>query len=643
MDTYPRYKETGSSFSFLNWRFFCSALIIALLVFWVFGSITLPPPNGRTPWDQFVFETAGDPDSMDPHVESESLGTTLLFNIYETLYTYPWESETTEATVPLLAATAPAISADGLRYNISLREDITFHDETPFNASCVKWNIERALRISYNLGLSWLLAEVLKGASALGETAKIDGTSSAAFRNAFDSWVNNSGSIEVLDTYTIQLVLEDPFSPFLQILALPVCSMISPSYALGNPNSDPGPMDSHWGVDYGEVHTWMENHTCGTGPYTLDEWRPNEFMRMNLVDGYWRADAEEAAIRPPDYDPPITDVFYKTNEDTEDRMSMLRRGYADSVDWPTANADEIWDNVTLGSKDEDLDIITGGYRYSLTALAFNFNPTNITRGGVQKEVQSPFIYRDFRKCLAYAFDYETAIGRILGGWGVQAEGFSPQGMFGHDPSHWAEEYSVLAASTYWNFAMQNSSFVIDINAMEGYIDLYFSPANSIEYQACLLVKEGLESVMAHPGTDLSGISPVPEVRINPVGLDDYQRMKDNSEFPMWLIERTADYADPHNFAFPLVHSQGSLTEDTGYNNSQVDQWVFDAVMTTNRTEKLELYGMIQAQVADDQPCIYMYQPTQFEVRQNHMRGIGLEWNPMHGYYWYHIWKDYFYY
>jgi peptide/nickel transport system substrate-binding protein len=523
-----------------------------------------------------------------------------------------------------------------------LRQDITFHDGTPFNTSCVKWNIERALKISYDLGHSWLLADVLKGAKAVREAAEIDGTSSAAFRAAFDDWVNNSGSIEISDAYTIQFVLESPFSPFLQILALPVCSMISPSYALGNPNSDQGTMDSHWGVDYGEVHTWMEDHTCGTGPYTLDEWRPNEFIRMNLVEDYWRADSDGAADRPPDYDIIIIDVFYFVNEDTEDRMSILRRGLADSVYWPIANANEIWDNVTMGTKDPNLDVITGGYSYALTALAFNFNPINITRGGVPKEVQSPFIYREFRKCLAYAFDYEAAIDRILGGWGVKAKGFIPQGMFGQDSYYWDEEYGILAAAIWWNFAMQNSSFVAAINAMEGYIDLYYSRTNSFEYQACLLVKEAFESVMAHPGTDLSGISPVPEVRVNPVGSDDYLRMKDNSEFPMWLIEWTADYADPHNFAFPFVHSQGWLIEGAGYSNSQVDQWVFDAVMTSNRTERLDIYGKIQAQVAYDQPSIYMYQPRQFEVRRTWLMGSGLEWNPMHGYYWYHIWKDFFY-
>ena len=67
----------------------------------------------------------------------------------------------------------------------------------------------------------------------------------------------------------------------------------------------------------------------------------------------------------------------------------------------------------------------------------------------------------------------------------------------------------------------------------------------------------------------------------------------------------------------------------------------DAVASIDGTERLELYGKIQAQVADDQPGIYMYHSTQLEVRRTWLMGSGIEWNPMYGYYWYHIWKDFY--
>jgi len=79
---------------------------------------------------------------------------------------------------------------------------------------------------------------------------------------------------------------------------------------------------------------------------------------------------------------------------------------------------------------------------------------------------------------------------------------------------------------------------------------------------------------------------------------------------------------------------------SGYINSTVDSWIVNASKSTVSSERLDLYGKIQAQVAYDQPSIYMYQPKQFTVRRAWLKGSGLEFSPMHGYYWYHIWKDY---
>ncbi len=621
---------------------YAAVLIVVVVVgvgglFWgqidVFG--------GRVPEDMFIVETTGNPDSMDPHVNFESFGTALHFNIYETLYTYQWGSNHTEPSVPLLASGPPSISADGTQYNISLRGDVIFHDETPFNASCVKWNIERAIKMFDTHGPVWMIIEPLKGGEVVEAEAYINGTSSPEFTAAFDAWQANSGAMVVLDTYTIQFNLERPFAPFIAALTYQVGSVMSPSYVLSNPNNDTGSMDSHWGVDYGEVHTWMETHTCGTGPYMLDEWRPNEFVKLVLFDDYWRADATEAAIEPPTYAGSITEVWYKTNEDTTGRLLNLRSGFADYVYWPYQNAQEIWDNVTGGSVDPNLEVVTHGLSYTLMAWTFCFNPINIWRGGVEKQVECPFRHRELRKCFAYAFDYEAAIRDLYFGLAVQAKGFIPQGMFGHNSSFWTETFDIEQAVEWWNAGMLNPAFVSDINAMEGYIDLWHNPpGNDIRAKAVQLVKEGFAMVMAHQDVNLTGISPVPEVRDNEIEWALYLQKKNNNEHPMWLIGWAPDYADPDDYAVPFVYSNGTFIGESGYNNSQVDEWIVDARETTDTNTRLQLYNMIQEQVAHDQPSIYIYQPRQFEVRRAWLQGSGLQVNPMHGYYWYHIWKDY---
>ena len=596
------------------------------------------------PEDQFISETIGNPYSMDPHINYENFGGNMQFNIYETLYTYAWGSADTEPSVPLLAAAAPTISADGTQYNISLRQNVIFHDGTPFNASCVKWNVERAVKAFRTAGPVWMIIEPLKGGVVVETAAYDNGTSSQEFKDAFDDWVANSGAIVVLDTYAVQFNLELPFAPFIPAMTYQVASMMSPSYVLSSPSNDSlpegGDWMEHYGCDYGEFRTWMETHTCGTGPYMLEEWRPNEYIKMVLFEDYWRADATEAAIKPPDYAGQLKEVWYKTNEDTTGRLLNLKTGLADSVYWPTTNADEIWDNVTLGSKDPNIDVITGGFSYTLMAFTFKFTPLNITRGGVTSEVESPFRHRELRKCFAYAFDYDAAIDAIVRGWGFQAKGFIPQGMKFQNSSHWLEHFDLDEAVAWWNLGMQNPDFVTDINALEGYIDLYYNSGNVIRQQGSLLLKDGFTAVMAHQDTNLTGITAVPEVRVNALEWANMIQKLANAELPLWLIGWAPDYADADNYAWPFVHSQGTYMSSSGYSNDTVDDWITQAKQATDDNVRQELYNKIQAQVAYDQPSIYMYQPKQFTVRRAWLHGSGLEFSPMHSYYWYHIYKDY---
>ncbi len=590
-----------------------------------------------TPAGEFIIEVGGDPDCMDPHVNYAGGATELHFNIYETLYTYPWGSNNTEPTVPLLASAAPVISADGKQYNITLRQGITFHDGTPFNASCVKWNIERAVKIF--AGPVWMIIEPLKGGESLELVTWVNGTKSDEFEAAFSDWQANSGAIIVLDTYTVQFNLERPYAPFIPAMTYEVGAFMSPTYVLSNPNNDTGPMDSHWGADYGEDITWMETHTCGTGPYMLEDWRPNEFLKMVLYENYWRANATEAAIEPPEYAGTLKVVYAKYNEQETSRLMNLRTGIADSVAWPVTHSHDIWDNVTKGSKFPDIHVSTGGLTYTIVGFSFNLKQINITRHGVSKLVQSPFVFRELRKCFAYAFNYEVVISNIIKGWGIQSKGFIPKGMFGHDPSFWNEAYNIDAAVAWWNQAMQNSTFVDAINAMEGNLDVYYDSEAEFLYQICLLMKDGFAEVMSDPNVNKTGIS-VPEVRLSGLLWSDYDKARRNGELVISVIGWAPDFADPDNYAWPFAHSQGPFMAWIGYGNATVDDWITQARQSTNATERLELYSRIQKQMAYDQPSIYTFQAREFRVWRNWLWGDGLGYNPMHGFYWYHMYKDY---
>ena len=88
-------------------------------------------------------------------------------------------------------------SDDGLTWIFSLREDVTWHDGTPFTAHDVDFTFNR---IIYN--------------------EEIEATAGAAFNFRFldeatGTWTEARMTVTALDDHTVQCVLPVPFAPFL--------------------------------------------------------------------------------------------------------------------------------------------------------------------------------------------------------------------------------------------------------------------------------------------------------------------------------------------------------------------------------------------------------------------------------------------
>ena len=127
------------------------------------------------------YTTVKDIGDMNPHVYGGSMSAESM--IYE-----PLVRHTKEGIKPLLAKKWD-ISEDGKTYTFHLREDVTFHDGTRFDAEAVKKNIDA---VQQNKKLhSWLKISTL-----------ID-------------------NVKVKDKYTVQLHLKEAYQPALAELAMP--------------------------------------------------------------------------------------------------------------------------------------------------------------------------------------------------------------------------------------------------------------------------------------------------------------------------------------------------------------------------------------------------------------------------------------
>jgi peptide/nickel transport system substrate-binding protein len=170
--------------------------------------------------------------TLDPADSYETAGLNLIYNVAESLYTY--KLGTTELE-PLLATQMPTVSEDGLTYTIPLREGVTFHDGSSFNAEAMKFSLDRFIE---NGGKpSFLLSDTIKEIQASGE-------------------------------YELTITLNKPFSAFSALLAFPGACAVSPqAYSIGQGEFKP-------------------NELIGTGPYKLTSFN-SDSVSLDVFADYW--------------------------------------------------------------------------------------------------------------------------------------------------------------------------------------------------------------------------------------------------------------------------------------------------------------------------------------------------------------------
>jgi peptide/nickel transport system substrate-binding protein len=581
-----------------------------------------------------LWEDIGLPEYMDPHKNYEAAGSWIHYNIYETLFTYPWDTAETSPSVGLLAESL-TISSDGLTYTFTLREGVTFHDGTDFNATAAQMNFWRMLGRGWDDGWGpvWMIAEPILGGSAVEDAVYTYGEGSPEHIAAWENWKDTSGAVVVNSEFELEVNLAYAYTPFLAALTYEVGAMISPTFFM-----------AHGGMSPASSDYTLNEEACGTGPYKLVDWIQDDRIELTLNENYWREDA--AQVTHPNAGS-ITDITIKLNTDVNSRMLNLETGTSDGCYWPATNAYDIWNgefNIgdgTLQSLNPDIKVWAGNPTFDVMFLGFNMNPYLNVSNDIR---QSPFTDWELRAAISYAFDYESLIDNILNGLGIQLQGPIPQGMFGHDDDLFMFEQDMTEAVTHWNLAMANG--LDDVWANNSYeLNIYYNEGNTNREAAGLLVKQAIEEIIADPAST----NPSSTLTIDVQSLEwaSYLYQVRNKQLPIFWLGWAPDYADPDNYATPFVKSTGSFPNRVGlagstgegdvvWDGATVDGWIDAAAVETNEAVRIALYADIQEAIVDHCAFLWGYQATSFHVENADMNGY--VFNPMHDPYFYHYWK-----
>jgi peptide/nickel transport system substrate-binding protein len=279
--------------------------------------------------------------------------------------------------IPVLAASLPTVSPDGLTYTFTLRTGVTFHDGTPFNAAAVKYNYDRWK--NYPAG------DLQNNAYYYGAVFQGFGSQS------------NIASVDAPNDTTVVFHLKTPQSNFLISQTLQVFGIQSPT-ALQNDKANTTPLTNN------KYAQGQGQSMVGTGPFMFKEWVPKDHVTLVKNPNYW--DTANAAH--------VDQIVFKPMGDSTAKLQALQSGGIDL-------AETIAPSDVNTAKSSGLTIIDRGQSCNLGYLGLN-----------QSVGGKPTIYanKNVRFAIAQALNKQQYIDSFYGGQAKIPQSWMPPATAG---------------------------------------------------------------------------------------------------------------------------------------------------------------------------------------------------------------------
>ena len=558
--------------------------------------------------DTFVYAGPSDLDGLDPAWVYDTASHLVIGNVYE--YLVAFKGASIRELEPRLASKVPStsnglISKDGRSYFFPIRAGVKFHDGHPLTPEDVKYSLMRFLLQDRAGGPSSLLLEPILGVSS---TRDEQGKLLAGIYQKADR------AVEVRKDRVI-IHLAKPFAPFLKILAN-FGAVLSKPWCVAQGDWDGSEKGLAAFNNRDRAQDPLLDKMNGTGPFRLERWeRRNREIVLERNDNYWREPAK------------LKRVIIRGVDEFATRKLMLESGDADSIYAGMASFAQLQNLPGVQIVDR-LELLEAPEMLDFT---FHMNPTGnpyIGSGRLDGNGIPPdfFTDKDVRLGFAYIVDYESLIRDIMRGKGWRTASVVPKSLFQRQPDLPLRPFDLEKAKQHFKKAWGGKVWE---NGFE--CSIVFIAGNNGPKTLGTMFKRNIES-----------LNPKFKLDIREVQNSTFLAQNQQRQIPLFIGLWQADYPDPHNFVFPLLHSSGYMPSKQGYKNPEIDRLIEEAASTMNPGKRESLYARILKLANDDLPFIIAFDGYRYRAQRSWVKGW--VFNPVfpeapYGDYYYSIYKQ----
>ncbi|MFX1566913.1 MAG: NosD domain-containing protein [Promethearchaeota archaeon] len=498
-------------------------------------------------------------NNFDPHYRSDNYILKVTSQIFETLFTYNLSSRQNRI-IPKLALSMGTWSADKLNYTVELRQNIKFHDGTPFNASTVKWSIDR---LHYFMNTS----------GTLPSNTTLNQFTSVYFWNDNTPIINRTA---VIDDYMIRFVLNKPFAAFEGLLCFEGSVILSPS-------STP-------------FYRYLDFNTddlIGTGPFEYLEYIQDDRVRLIAFKDYW--------VEAPD----IKYVNIIRIQSMADRQKFMSLGVIDFLD--RVGIISSWDPL-------DTSMLNSFKNISNINLIGPENSSDFIYLGMNNTL----LDKTWRKAISYATNYSYIINEIAEGHANRLRSPIPYGMLYSNYSNQIATCNITKARE----TMQSMGFGVGWDTDypgtdEGLWTSTIFASLDYSYLDSSPIFANIYNSWSY-SLNLIGI----EVIDDPLSwFDFYMRLYYNVgtlELFGYYYEGIT-YNDP-SVLLEYLYSNSSIYNRGQVNDTVLEGLMEQALNETDFSIRKSLYNNMQKYIVEDlYPYVYIYTPHMYYAIRNDFR------------------------